>query len=451
MIRRLLAPGLVLLAALALSVYLTAQHGEVWRADPRLLRALRILAVLVVLLAWRLRRGRLAWATVATWAVAESLLWLGSYGEASVEPALVVGLAAAVLLPLHLMAAAWLTEWWVASRAGLVRFGILGAEAGMLALLASASKRPDMNTDTDSKSVATDVVLGSAESVLTGGWHLLADPLRALHKTVESHWPGFSLPGLLGSEATLDDYALSLIRLLVFGASAALVAGALRRRRTPVEAGLLGALVAVFPATLQADLVLPCFGAAVLVLGVALVENAVRLAFDDGLTGLPARRALEESLGQLGGSYALAMVDIDYFKKLNDRHGHEVGDQVLRKVAARLAKVRGGQAFRYGGEEFTLVFPGKTAAEAEIAAETVRAAVADEPFTVRSPARPTKTKKGKAKRGQGGGEKSLKVTVSAGVAARSDQRPTPEDVLKAADKALYRAKKAGRNRVAVGK
>ena len=108
-------------------------------------------------------------------------------------------------------------------------------------------------------------------------------------------------------------------------------------------------------------------------------------------------------------------------------------------------------AFRYGGEEFTLVFPGKSVAEAKDAAEAVRAAVADEPFTVRSPARPSKTKKGKAKRGQGGGEKNLKVTVSAGVAARSDLRPTPEDVLKAADKALYRAKKAGRNRVAVGK
>lgn len=427
MIRRLLAPGLVLVAAFALDVYLTANHGVSWREDPRLLRALRMVAALVVLLAWRLRRGRLAWATVATWTVAESLLWLGSYAAAQQEPALMVGLAAAVLLPLHLAAAAWLTEWWVASRSGLVRFGVLGLEAGVLAYLAGAiSESPR-------------------------GWHLPADALRSLRGAIEGRWPDLALPGLVGRGATLDEFALPLLRLVVFVASAALVAWALRRRRTPVEAGLLGALVAVFPATLRADLVLPCFGAAVLVLGVALVENAVRLAFDDGLTGLPARRALEESLGQLGGGYALAMVDIDHFKKLNDRHGHEVGDQVLRKVAARLARVRGGQAFRYGGEEFTLVFPGRTVAEAKEAAETVRAAVADEPFTVRSPTRPKKSQKGRTKRGQGGGEKRLKVTVSAGVAARSDQRPTAGDVLKAADKALYRAKKGGRNRVAVGK
>ena len=429
MIRRLFAPALVLVAVLALDVYLVSHQGASWREDPRLLRGLRILATLVCLLAWRLRRGRLAWSTAATWLVAEALLRLGSFAAAPLEPALVVGLAAAVLLPLHLVAASWLTEWWVLSRAGLVRFGLLGAETGLLLFLASSAK----------------------------GWNLVAGALRSLRGAIETRWPDLALPGLLGRSATLDEYALPPLRLLVFVVAAISIGWALRRRRTPVEAGLLAALVAVFPATLRADLVIPCFGAAVLVLGVALVENAVRLAFDDGLTGLPARRALEESLGQLGGSYALAMVDIDHFKKLNDRHGHEVGDQVLRKVATRLARVRGGNAFRYGGEEFTLVFSGSSAAEAEKAVEAVRRAVADEPFTVRSPVRPKTRKKGRALRGQGGqggqggGEKSLKVTVSAGVADRTDRRPNPEDVLKAADKALYRSKKAGRNRVTVSR
>ncbi|MDA8020580.1 MAG: GGDEF domain-containing protein [Thermoanaerobaculia bacterium] len=423
MIRRLLAPVFLLLAVLALDVYLTSRVGVSWRQDPRLLQALRVLVALVFALAWRLRRGRLAWVTAAAWLVAESLRSLGSYGGAPLEQALVVGLAAAVLLPLHLAAAAWLGEWWVASRAGLVRFGVLAAEVGLLAFLVVSAR----------------------------GWQMVADALQGVRLGIEARWPRWVLPGLIGNDATLDAYALPVLRLGSFVLAAVAVAWALRIRRTPVEAGLLGALVAIFPATLRADLTLVCFGAAVLVLGVALVENAVRLAFDDGLTGLPARRALEESLAQIGGSYSLAMVDIDHFKKLNDRHGHEVGDQVLRKVAARLAKVRGGRAFRYGGEEFTLVFPGKIAVEAETAVELVRQAVAGEPFTVRSPGRPKKPQKGRAKRGSGGSDKRLKVTVSAGVADRNERRSSPEEVLQAADKALYKAKKAGRNRVAVAK
>ena len=435
MIRRLFAPGLVLVAVFAVDVYLTASLGQSWRDDPRLLQLLRILGLLVIGLAWRLRRGRLAWATAATWAVAEALLWLGSYAAAQVQPALVVAVAASLLLPLHLAAAAWLREWWVASRVGLIRFGVLALEAGVLTLLAGTIGRP---------------APGSA-SEPSLGWRLLAAPLRGLRGAIEGRWPDLALPGLIGSGATLDFFGLPLVRLAIFVVSAALAAWALRRRRTPIEAGCLGALVAIFPATLRTDLVLPCFGAAVLIFGVALVENAVRLAFDDGLTELPARRALEERLGQLVGGYSLAMVDIDHFKKLNDRHGHDVGDQVLRKVAARLARVRGGQAFRYGGEEFTLVFPGTSVAEAKEAVERARAAVADEPFAVRSPARPTSAKTGRAKRGRGASDKRLKVTVSAGVAACSDRHPTTEQVLKAADKALYRAKKAGRNRVVVGK
>lgn len=428
MIRRFLAPFLVLAAVVASDLYLTSRHGISWREDPRLLRGLRFLAGLTFLLAWRLRRGRVAWVLVATWAVAEASLRVDGFAGGS-GAALVVGLAAAVLLPLHFAAAAMLREWWLASRAGLWRLGALGAEGILLTLLASESGRPML--------------------------HAVASWLRALrssaHSLLGARWPDLGLPGLVGSGTPLDEFAVPLLRLAAFVAAASAIAWALRRQRSPLEAGFLAALVALFPATLRTDLVVLCFGAAVLVLAVALVENAVRLAFDDGLTGLPGRRALEESLGQLGGTFSLAMVDIDHFKKLNDRHGHEVGDQVLRKVAARLERVRGGRAFRYGGEEFTLVFAGRGADEAEAAAEDVRAAVADEPFTVRSPTRPKRPSRGRVKRGQGGGEKSLKVTVSAGVAERSDRRPTPDAVLKAADKALYRSKKAGRNRVSVSR
>jgi len=190
--------------------------------------------------------------------------------------------------------------------------------------------------------------------------------------------------------------------------------------------------------------------AAGVVLGLSLVENAFSLAFEDALTGLPARRALEETLVHLVGTYAIAMVDLDHFKKVNDRHGHDVGDQVLKMVAAKLARIGGGgRAFRYGGEEFAVVFAGKTAAEALPHLEDLREDVAEKPFAVRAPDRPAK--KPKTGRGRGAAGKTLRVTLSVGLAERTDKRPSPGDVLEAADKALYRSKKAGRNRVTVAR
>lgn len=85
------------------------------------------------------------------------------------------------------------------------------------------------------------------------------------------------------------------------------------------------------------------------------------MAYQDELTSLPGRRALKEYLLKLGSEYTIAMFDIDHFKKFNDTHGHDVGDQVLRMVASKLATVSGrGKSFRYGGEEFTLVFSEKS-------------------------------------------------------------------------------------------
>src|SRR5207302_1408861 len=87
----------------------------------------------------------------------------------------------------------------------------------------------------------------------------------------------------------------------------------------------------------------------------ALVEASYHMAYQDSLTGLPARRALNEALLRLGGHYSVAMIDVDHFKRINDRHGHDVGDQVLRIIAAKLAQVPGGgKAYRYGGEEFAV-------------------------------------------------------------------------------------------------
>jgi diguanylate cyclase (GGDEF)-like protein len=183
-------------------------------------------------------------------------------------------------------------------------------------------------------------------------------------------------------------------------------------------------------------------------IAVAVAHEAYQMAFRDELTGLPGRRALNEHLQRLGRNYVLAMADIDHFKKFNDTHGHDVGDQVLRLVAQQLAKISGGgKAYRYGGEEFTLVFPGKTIEQCLPHLEVVRAAVEGYHLQLReSTKRPHDDQQGRQKRGAKTAS-SVAVTVSIGVAQRQAEQPAPEDVLKAADKALYDAKNAGRNRV----
>src|ERR1700689_5184653 len=99
-------------------------------------------------------------------------------------------------------------------------------------------------------------------------------------------------------------------------------------------------------------------------LAVSIIENSYLLAYHDELTTLPSRRAFNDALLRLQDPYSIAVVDIDHFKRFNDTYGHDTGDQVLRLVAANLARVTGGgQAYRCGGEEFTILFPGKTTAE----------------------------------------------------------------------------------------
>jgi len=178
---------------------------------------------------------------------------------------------------------------------------------------------------------------------------------------------------------------------------------------------------------------------------VSAVEEAHRLAYHDGLTGLPSRRALDERLERLVGRYTLAMVDVDHFKQFNDRHGHDVGDQVLRLVATRLAATPGARAYRYGGEEFALVFRGRSLRDALETLDGARRAIAERPFVVRGADRPAR--KPKRRLFLWRDRPTLSVTVSLGAAERTGWRQSPGDVVKAADQALYRAKEKGRNRV----
>lgn len=251
--------------------------------------------------------------------------------------------------------------------------------------------------------------------------------------------------------AWLPDLTLGQPALLLF-AAALLVTGLKGlRERNAMESALFWTLALTLYALLVApsrEGLLFLFGAALLVLVVTVVEISYAMAFRDELTGLPGRRALNQELLKLGGRYSIAMLDVDHFKKFNDRHGHDVGDEVLRMVAARMAKVKGGgKPFRYGGEEFTVLFPGKSLDRVVPHLEQLREAIAGEGFTIRSPKRPAQ-KPGKSERAGKGDRQRVTITVSVGVAEREGESRTPQQVIKAADKALYRAKKGGRNRVA---
>jgi len=195
-----------------------------------------------------------------------------------------------------------------------------------------------------------------------------------------------------------------------------------------------------------------------IVLLAALAQESYRLAFIDELTGLPGRRALMHDLTALGGAYTIAMLDVDHFKKFNDTYGHDVGDQVLKMVSAQMMRVTGGgRAFRYGGEEFTVLFPRKNIEDAILHLDKLRKAIAAASFKLRAQDRPKQkptgpkaatpkaaTKPGARKKGSGTG--TVSVTISIGAAQREEGQ-VPQDALKSADDALYRAKDGGRNRV----
>jgi diguanylate cyclase (GGDEF)-like protein len=221
------------------------------------------------------------------------------------------------------------------------------------------------------------------------------------------------------------------------------------KRRGVIESGFFWGLVSVLFA-LAVGRVQPLstayFATAGFVLVISVVERSFSMAFRDELTGLPARRALDEALLRLRSTYSVAMLDIDFFKKFNDKYGHDVGDQVLRMVGSKLAKATGGgKPFRYGGEEFVLIFPGKLVDETIPYLERLRKAIEESGFILRGTDR-RRNKPDNPKSIRGSGRKTT-ITVSIGVAERNERRVSPQRVINAADKALYRAKKAGRNRV----
>jgi two-component system cell cycle response regulator len=167
------------------------------------------------------------------------------------------------------------------------------------------------------------------------------------------------------------------------------------------------------------------------------VQQTIEMAITDPLTGLHNRRYLERHFAALieegareGKSVAVVFLDIDHFKSINDTHGHDAGDEVLKAFARRVRQsVRGiDLVARYGGEEFVIVMPDTDSGVALRVAERLREAIAGEPFAIGNGVR-------------------IRVTVSVGLASANSPDDTPQSVLQRCDAALYRAKDGGRNRV----
>ena len=221
----------------------------------------------------------------------------------------------------------------------------------------------------------------------------------------------------------------------------------------PVGAGLVWVLVVLSQGQSHLPAIQGCMALAALIAGISATEHSHWIAYHDELTRLPGRRAFNRALAAAGMRYSVAMVDVDHFKSFNDTFGHDAGDQVLRKVAAQLARVRdGGTAYRCGGEEFAIFFPGLPLKQATACAEDLRLAIEQAEFVVSGPARSRRKRaerRGSLRRVRPGAPVETAVTVSIGVAEAWRDANSPEEVVKAADHALYAAKREGRNRVAV--
>lgn len=387
----LLPPGLG--AFLRLAPYLAAGAGAV--------------------VCWRFKRSRAVFALILTAATCWLFRTFFPHGP-PLEPRLGIVYAGwSALVPLNLAAYALIGDRGVASPWGALQGAALAVQGGLLGLFS-----------------------------WKGAAHAAIQALTSRLATAPF------LPAALDLLAPLPH-----LSSLAFLAGLGTLAWRAAERAAPLDGAFVGALLSLAEAMRQPGDSMAAglhYATACLMILAGLMQESWRMAFLDELTGIPGRRALLADVKRCAGRYAAAMVDVDHFKKFNDDYGHDVGDQVLRMVAARLAAVTGGgQSYRYGGEEFTVLFPGKTLDDALPHLEALRLAIEASGFELRNAASST----GKARPGGKSPKKPAKpkrvsVTVSIGAAARDEKRSTLDEVLKAADEALYKAKHGGRNQVA---
>lgn len=410
-LKSLLVPGGVLILAVALVV----STGWVTLTLPAISFLYYCALIGGMLVAWRFHSSRIFFALVVLFLAQEAIALGGQASPGTAGWTAVQG--ASILVPLDFVLIALMQErgFTVAAMAPVSLF--LFVESVIVAVLCRAA-----------------VALPSL-------------PGRAHHLVNAFSLPGYALPVFAAAGLFL------LVRFLL--------------TRKTVDSALLWALSAFFlflrfTGTTRVSTLYLATSACIL--AASIIENSYLLAYHDELTTLPSRRAFNDALVRLQSPYSIAVVDIDHFKRFNDTYGHDTGDQVLRLVAMGLSRVTGGgQAYRCGGEEFNILFPGKTTSEVVEHLEQLRAAIESSEFRMRSsdrrqtprgPDRRNDRTRGRARKGQAIRElmqekpqAPLSVTVSIGVATSAKEESDPALVLQAADKALYRAKANGRNRV----
>jgi len=386
-------------AFLVLAFFMAPLAATMPASQVSMLQALpMILAALLMLLTLRFNRSRLFFSTLLVAAFYITLVWLAP--QQSAEKSRLIVQLLSLLAPLNLLIFSELKERGVFTGWGGLRFMVLLLPA-VIGWLLIQYQPGWAGALLDTRFMAHDLT----------SWTTLSQPAQAVAVAVF-----FVMNGRLFSRPGTQRGALfgSLIGLLI----------------------MLHYSMNIY--------ILSIFTTAVLLMFIAaLIQDSWSMAYVDHLTGLPGRRALNEQLLKLSGIYSIAMLDIDHFKKFNDRYGHDVGDEALRMVAQRIAKVTaGGKAYRYGGEEFSIVFPGKYADDVLQALEEVRRQVESAGF------RPLRKERRQSSVAQpAAGSKGVKITISIGVAQRSDAWPEPTEVIKAADQALYQAKQKGRNQL----
>ncbi|UCH47749.1 MAG: GGDEF domain-containing protein [Betaproteobacteria bacterium] len=408
-----IAPAVVLLIATAAVTFLSAQASAAIHLLPAI-----VLPIGIALSLW-FNRGRAFLALVSLFCAYAGYVLASYYGaEPFARRAVLSGIA--IFVPLNVALILFLPERGVFHFRSYRWLLLIVVECLLVAWIASAGHSPLSGT----------------------AW-----------KTILDHWLLYPSP-------------TPFVGKVLFAAGVALATGRVYEHLAAVEIGLGSALLTFFAACSWSNspASFPVFVAAAgLILLMSVLQESHRMAFRDELTGLPGRRMLEEQLLGMGPQFTIAMVDVDHFKRFNDSHGHDVGDQVLRMVGARLAEVGGGgRAFRYGGEEFSILFADKTLEQALPYLENLRISIANYALAPRKRERRHSLRDDEDRRRKtgdgmaqphgvgsalGGNAESLSVTVSIGVAERNRRLHTPARVLRAADEALYRAKDAGRNRL----
>jgi len=373
-----------------------------------------------LLLAWRFHSTRIFFALAILFLADRGMAYF-SAGVSPGSPAAQTAFdAVALLLPLNFVLLAVTRERAFASQAVVTRLLLVFLQAVFVMLIC----RPDHSS--------TAVFLHGA--------------------LFNRHWFTWTRVPQLGLLAFVGGLTTFVVRFFLY--------------RKPIESGFFWSLLSLFLAFQLGGVSrmgTAYLATSALALLASVIETSYVMAYHDELTGLPGRRAFNEALLGLPERYAIAIVDVDHFKNFNDKYGHETGDHVLRMVSTRLARVTGGgKAYRCGGEEFAVLFPDRSARDVLDDLERLRGTIEQSRLRVRKILDRRTASRGTPDRRNRAGKKpalllkkatavtagrEVSVTVSIGVAEPSTSDRQVDQVIRAADKALYTAKEGGRNRV----